>query len=99
MANADVKHGKALTLYITSYFHDINFQVDHVLTIRGPSFANLKDKRGVKQRQPGPKGYHHWSYFHDTRFQRDHVWTIRWPIFAHLKDKSWLKERQPGPEG
>ena len=46
-----------LTLYIKTYFHDINFQVDHVLTIRGPSFANLKNKRGTKERPPGPKGY------------------------------------------
>ena len=51
-----------LVLYIVSYFHDNRFQVDHVSTIRGPSFANLKDKRGLKERGPGPKGDHHGSY-------------------------------------
>merc|ERR1711954_288354 len=25
---------------------------------RGPSFANVKDKRGTKERPPGPEGYH-----------------------------------------
>ena len=43
--NAGLKHGKMLVLYIVSYFHYIRFQVDHVWTIRRPSFANLKEKR------------------------------------------------------
>ena len=37
---------------------DIRFEVDHVWTMRGPSFANLQDTRGIKERTPGPKGYH-----------------------------------------
>ena len=56
MQNAGLKPDKVLVLYIVSYFHDIRFQLDHVWTIRLPSFANLKDKRGFKERQPGPEG-------------------------------------------
>ena len=26
--------------------------------MRGPSFANVKEKRGTKERPPGPEGYH-----------------------------------------
>jgi len=60
--NACLQHGQVLVPYIKSYFHDIRFQVDHVLSIRGPSFANLKDKRGLKERRPGKEGHHHGSY-------------------------------------
>ena len=56
--NASLKHGKVLVLYVVTHFHDIIFQVDHVWTIRGPSFANLKDKGGLKERWPGSQGYH-----------------------------------------
>ena len=68
----------------------------NIWIIRGPSFDNLKDKSGLKERQPCPEGYHHVSkvlvpykisYFHEIRFQVDHVWTIRGPSFADLKDK------------
>ena len=38
--------------------NDLKIQLDHVWTMRGPSFANVKDKRGTKERPPGPKGYH-----------------------------------------
>ena len=38
--------------------NDLKIQVDHVWTMRGPSFANVKDKRGTKERTPGPEGYH-----------------------------------------
>ena len=38
--------------------NDIKFEVDHVWTMRGPSFANVKDKRVTKERPPGPEGYH-----------------------------------------
>ena len=31
-------------------------------TLRGPSFAHLKDKKGHKERGPGPEGYPHRSY-------------------------------------
>ena len=48
LQNVGLKHGKALVQYIVSYFHDIMFQMDHVWTIRGPCFANLKEKRGLK---------------------------------------------------
>ena len=48
LQNVGLKHGKALVQYIVSYFHDIMFQMDHVWTIRGPSFANLKEKRGSR---------------------------------------------------
>ena len=37
--------------------NDIRFEVDHVWTMRGPSFANVKDKRVRKERPPGPEGY------------------------------------------
>ena len=30
--------------------------MDHVWTMRGPSFANVKDKRVAKERPPGPEG-------------------------------------------
>merc|ERR1712081_69362 len=36
---------------------DIRFEVGHVWTMRGPSFANVKDKRVTKERPPGPEGY------------------------------------------
>ena len=49
-SGAVLKHGKVLVLYILNHFHDIIFQVDRVWTIRGPSFANLKDKGGLKER-------------------------------------------------
>ena len=39
-----------LVPYLVSYFHDLRFQVDHVWTIRGPSFANSKDKIGGSRR-------------------------------------------------
>ena len=42
-----IKLGQSFNLKIT------------VWTMRGPSFANLKDKRGPKERPPGPVGYHH----------------------------------------
>ena len=45
-----LKNGKVLVLYIVSYFHDIRFQVDYVWNMRGPSFANLKENRGLKER-------------------------------------------------
>jgi len=35
--------------------NDLKIQLDHVWTMRGPSFANVKDKRGTKERPPGPK--------------------------------------------
>ena len=101
--NAGLKNSKVLVMYIANYFQDILFQVDHVWTIRGPIFTNLKVKRGLKERQPCPEGYHHVSkvlvpykisYFHEIRFQVDHVWTIRGPRFANLKDKREVKERQ-----
>ena len=57
-----LKNGKVLVLYIVSYFHDIRFQVDHVWNIRRPSFANLKENRGLKDRQPGPEGNQHGTY-------------------------------------
>ena len=38
--------------------NDIRFEVGHVWTMRGPSFANVKDKRVTKERPPGPEGYH-----------------------------------------
>ena len=60
--NAGLKHGKVLVLYVVSYFHDIRFQVDNAWTMRGPSFAKLKDKRGLKDMPPGPEYYHHGSY-------------------------------------
>ena len=50
------------SMYKISYFKDIRFQVDHVQTIRGPSIANLKDKRGLKERLSGQERYHHGSY-------------------------------------
>ena len=53
LKNAGLKHGKVQVPYIVSYFHIIRFQVNHVWTIRGPSFTNLKDKSGLKERQPG----------------------------------------------
>ena len=37
--------------------NDIRFEVGHVWTMRGPSFANVKDKRVRKERPPGPEGY------------------------------------------
>ena len=37
--------------------NDITFEVGHVWTMRGPSFANVKDKRVTKERPPGPEGY------------------------------------------
>ena len=37
--------------------NDIRFEVGHVWTMRGPSFANVKDKRVTKERPPGPEGY------------------------------------------
>ena len=73
----------------------------NIWIIRGPSFDNLKDKSGLKERQPCPEGYHHVSkvlvpyivsYFHEIRFQVDHVWTIRGPSFADLKDKGGLRK-------
>ena len=60
--NAGLNHGKVPLPSVVRYFHDIRFPVDHVWTIRGPSFATLKDKSGLKVRRPGPEGYHHWSY-------------------------------------
>ena len=60
--NTGHKHGMVLFLYIVSYFHDIQFQGDHFWIIRQPCFANLKDKRGLKERQLGSEGYHNWSY-------------------------------------
>ena len=60
--HAGLKHGKVLVPYIVRYFYDIRFEIDHVWTIRGTSFADLKDKRGLKERQPGPEGYHHEIY-------------------------------------
>merc|ERR1711954_613258 len=44
-------------MYIVNYFQDIRFEVGHVWTMRGPSFANVKDKRVTKERPPGPEGY------------------------------------------
>merc|ERR1712081_129310 len=38
--------------------NDIRFEVDHVWTMRGRSFANLKEERGTKERPPGPEGDH-----------------------------------------
>ena len=47
--NAGPIHGKLLVLFIVSYFHDIIFQVDHVWTIKGPTFANFKAKGGSRR--------------------------------------------------
>ena len=33
--------------------------MNHIWTIRGPSFASLKDKRGFKERPHGPEGYNY----------------------------------------
>jgi len=60
--NAGLKHGKVLVPFIVSYIHNIRFQVDHVWTVKGSSIANIKGKRGLKERQPGPEDYHHGSY-------------------------------------
>merc|ERR1711954_495867 len=38
--------------------NDLKIKLDHVWTMRGPSFANVKYKRGRKERPPGPEGYH-----------------------------------------
>ena len=54
MENAHLKHGKGLIQHKVSYFHDNRFQVDHDWS----SFTKLKEKRGLKERQPGPEGYH-----------------------------------------
>ena len=56
MQNAGLKPDKVLVLYIVSYINDIRFQLDHVWTIRRPSFAHLKEEREVKDRRPGPEG-------------------------------------------
>ena len=60
--NAGLENCKVLVPYIVGYFRDIKFQVDPVWTIRGPTFANLKDKSGLKERQYGPGGYPQESY-------------------------------------
>ena len=75
-------------LYIVNYSHDIRFQVDHVWTIRGSSFANLKDKRGLKEKHPGPEGFDS----NDIRFQANNVWTIRGPSFANLNLRKYSLE-------
>ena len=54
--NAGLKHGKVLVPYFVSYFHEIRFWVTHVWAIRGPSFGNSKDKRGLKDRELGHEG-------------------------------------------
>jgi len=62
LQNAGLKYGKVLVSYIARYFHDIRFQRYHVWTIRGQSFAYLKNKSGLTERQPGPEGYQHGIY-------------------------------------
>ena len=62
LQNTGLDYDNMLVLYIVSHFHKIRFQVDHVWTIRGPIFANLKDNGGLKESQPGQEGYHYWSY-------------------------------------
>ena len=47
--NAGLKYGKVLVPYVVSYFHDIRFQVDNVWIMRGPRFANIKNKRGSRK--------------------------------------------------
>merc|ERR1711954_535024 len=37
--------------------NDSNFEVDHVWTMKGPSFTNVKEERMTKERPPGPEGY------------------------------------------
>ena len=32
--------------------------MDHVWTMKGPSFTNVKEERMTKERPPGPEGYH-----------------------------------------
>ena len=38
--------------------NDLKSQLDQVWTMRGQSFANLKEERGTKERPPGPEGDH-----------------------------------------
>ena len=60
--NACLKQGKVLVPYTLSYFDNIKFKVDHIGTIKGPSFVNLMVEWGLKERHHGLEGYHHGSY-------------------------------------
>ena len=76
--------------------NDLKIQLDHVWTMRGPSFANVKDKRGTKERPPGPNGYRRpppppdawiWSILVSGSLQRGPNWTVvtlgaRWPLLS-----------------
>ena len=76
--------------------NDLKIQLDHVWTMRGPSFANVKDKRGTKERPPGPNGYRCpppppdawiWSILVSGSLQRGPNWTVvtlgaRWPLLS-----------------
>ena len=61
--NSGLKQCKVLVPYIMSYFHVIRFLVDHVWTIRGPSFSNLKDKKGALGDTAWPRGLPLWELY------------------------------------